>query len=69
MNAKLSPPLPLSFHVESDTITELAAFLETQARQGSARILLAEKTSEWQRLTRAMGLILGSNTGARTEEA
>ena len=30
---------------------------------------LAEKTSEWQRLTRAMGLILGSNTGTRTEEA
>ena len=30
---------------------------------------LAEKTSEWQRLTRAMELILGSNTGARTEEA
>ena len=46
MNAKLSPPLPLSFHVENDTITELAAFLETQARHGSARILLAEKTSE-----------------------
>jgi hypothetical protein len=45
MNAKLSP-LPLSFHVESDTITELAAFLETQARQRSARILLAEKTGE-----------------------
>jgi hypothetical protein len=45
MNAKLSP-LPLSFHVESDTITELAAFLETQARQRSARILLAERTGE-----------------------
>ena len=30
---------------------------------------LVEKTSEWQRLTRAMELILGSNTGARTEEA
>src|SRR6202045_5464483 len=30
---------------------------------------LAEKTSEWQRLTRAMELILGSSTGARTEEA
>jgi PadR family transcriptional regulator PadR len=30
---------------------------------------LAEKTSEWQRLTRAMELILGSNTGARAEEA
>jgi len=45
MNAKLSP-LPVSFHVESDTVTELASFLETQARQGSARIVLAEKTSE-----------------------
>ena len=30
---------------------------------------LVEKTSEWQRLTRAMELILGSNTGARAEEA
>jgi PadR family transcriptional regulator, regulatory protein PadR len=29
---------------------------------------LVEKTSEWQRLTRAMELILGSNTGARAEE-
>jgi PadR family transcriptional regulator, regulatory protein PadR len=29
---------------------------------------LAEKTSEWQRLTRAMELILGSNTGATAEE-
>jgi hypothetical protein len=45
MNAKLSP-VPLSFHVESDTLTELAAFLETQARRHSARILLAEKSSE-----------------------
>jgi hypothetical protein len=45
MNAKLSP-LPLSFHVESDTITELTAFLETQARQRSSRIVLAEKSSE-----------------------
>ena len=30
---------------------------------------LVEKTSEWQRLTRAMGLILGGNAGASGEEA
>lgn len=30
---------------------------------------LVEKTSEWQRLTRAMELILGGNGGATTEEA
>ena len=29
---------------------------------------LAEKTSEWQRLTRAMELVLGSHTGATAEE-
>ena len=29
---------------------------------------LAEKTSEWQRLTRAMELVLGGNTGATAEE-
>ena len=29
---------------------------------------LAEKTSEWQRLTRAMELVLGNNTGATAEE-
>ena len=29
---------------------------------------LAEKTSEWQRLSRAMELILGGNTGATAEE-
>src|ERR1700722_15211421 len=39
------------------------------ALTAKGREQLAEKTSEWQRLTRAMGLILGSNTGARTEEA
>jgi PadR family transcriptional regulator, regulatory protein PadR len=30
---------------------------------------LAEKTTEWERLTRAMGLILGSRTGPGVEEA
>ena len=30
---------------------------------------LAEKTSEWQRLTRAMGLILDSGHGLKGEEA
>jgi transcriptional regulator len=30
---------------------------------------LVEKTSEWQRLTRAMELILDGNTGPRSEEA
>src|ERR1700751_6083782 len=30
---------------------------------------LIEKTSEWQRLTRAMGLILESGEGPRSEEA
>src|ERR1700685_4169546 len=30
---------------------------------------LAEKTSEWERLTRAMGLILGGNAGPSSEEA
>jgi transcriptional regulator len=30
---------------------------------------LVAKTSEWQRLTRAMGLILDSNGGPRNEEA
>ena len=30
---------------------------------------LAEKTTEWERLTRAMGLILGSSTGPGVEEA
>jgi transcriptional regulator len=30
---------------------------------------LAEKTSEWRRLTRAMGLVLDSNHGPRGEEA
>ncbi len=30
---------------------------------------LVAKTSEWQRLTRAMGLILDSNRGPRNEEA
>jgi PadR family transcriptional regulator PadR len=36
---------------------------------GKGREQLVEKTSEWQRLTRAMGLILGSSTGPRCEEA
>ncbi len=30
---------------------------------------LVEKTTEWERLTRAMGLILGSSTGPGGEEA
>ena len=30
---------------------------------------LLEKTNEWQRLTRAMGLILGGSAGASGEEA
>jgi transcriptional regulator len=30
---------------------------------------LVEKTSEWQRLTRAMGLVLDTNHGPRGEEA
>src|ERR1700723_1096782 len=30
---------------------------------------LVEKTSEWERLTRAMGLILGSSPGPSSEEA
>src|ERR1019366_3897752 len=30
---------------------------------------LVEKTSEWERLTRAMGLILGGRTGPSGEEA
>jgi PadR family transcriptional regulator PadR len=30
---------------------------------------LAEKTGEWRRLTRAMGLILDSSNGLRSEEA
>jgi transcriptional regulator len=30
---------------------------------------LVEKTSEWERLTRAMGLILGGSAGASGEEA
>ena len=30
---------------------------------------LATKTSEWQRLTRAMELVLGGNVGAASEEA
>ena len=29
---------------------------------------LVEKTDEWQRLTRAMGLILGGSTGPSSEE-
>src|SRR6202035_2061765 len=29
---------------------------------------LAEKTSEWERLTRAMGLILGGNAGPSSDE-
>jgi transcriptional regulator len=29
----------------------------------AGREQLAQKTSEWQRLTRAMGLVLGSNSG------
>jgi PadR family transcriptional regulator PadR len=33
------------------------------------RAQLLEKTSEWERLTRAMGLILGSSGGAGREEA
>src|ERR1700731_5348949 len=43
-----------------------ARFYSLTAR---GRQQLVEKTSEWQRLTRAMELILGSSTGARTEEA
>src|SRR6202789_3430097 len=34
--------------------------------KGREQIL--EKTSEWQRLTRAMGLVLGGSTGPGTEE-
>jgi len=30
---------------------------------------LVEKTSEWERLTRAMGLVLGSSAEPRSEEA
>jgi PadR family transcriptional regulator, regulatory protein PadR len=30
---------------------------------------LVEKTSEWERLTKAMGLILSGNAGSRGEEA
>jgi transcriptional regulator len=30
---------------------------------------LVEKTNEWQRLTKAMGLILGANAGLSVEEA
>jgi DNA-binding PadR family transcriptional regulator len=30
---------------------------------------LAEKTGEWRRLTRAMGLILDSSNGLQSEEA
>jgi DNA-binding PadR family transcriptional regulator len=30
---------------------------------------LVEKTGEWQRLTRAMGLILDSRSGLQSEEA
>jgi PadR family transcriptional regulator, regulatory protein PadR len=33
------------------------------------RAQLLEKTSEWERLTRAMGLILGSSEGGGREEA
>ena len=33
------------------------------------RAQLIEKTSEWQRLTRAMGLILGDGTVQNPEEA
>jgi PadR family transcriptional regulator PadR len=33
------------------------------------RAQLVEKTDEWQRLTRAMGLILGGNAGPSGEEA
>src|ERR1700689_4229934 len=29
---------------------------------------LAEKTSEWERLTRAMGLVLGGNAAPKSEE-
>jgi PadR family transcriptional regulator PadR len=43
-----------------------ARFYSLTAR---GREQLVEKTSEWERLTRAMGLILGSSTGARGEEA
>jgi transcriptional regulator len=32
------------------------------------RAQLAEKTSEWERLARAMGLILGGNAGPSSEE-
>jgi len=34
----------------------------------TGRKQLAEKTSEWERLTRAMGLILGGNAGPSSEE-
>jgi len=33
------------------------------------RAQLVEKTSEWERLTRAMGMVLGQETGPRGEEA
>jgi PadR family transcriptional regulator, regulatory protein PadR len=33
------------------------------------RAQLIEKTSEWQRLTRAMGLILDNSMGPSSEEA
>ena len=35
----------------------------------TGREQLVEKTSEWQRLTRAMGLILGDSAAPSTEEA
>jgi transcriptional regulator len=35
----------------------------------AGRAQLLEKTSEWQRLTRAMGLILSGEAGAAAEEA
>jgi PadR family transcriptional regulator PadR len=35
----------------------------------TGREQLVEKTSEWQRLTRAMGLILGNSTAPNAEEA
>ena len=43
-----------------------ARFYSLTAR---GREQLVEKTSEWKRLIRAMGLILGSGTGASGEEA
>jgi PadR family transcriptional regulator PadR len=36
---------------------------------GKGREQLTEKTSEWRRLTRAVGLILDANQGPQSEEA